>query len=204
MTAFLPPTDFPATRLRRNRRDDFSRRLVRETRLSTDDLIYPVVVCEGQDTHQPVTSMPGVERQSPDVLLRTAEQCLELGIPVMALFPTIDPSLKTPDGIEAANPDGLIPRTIALLKSHFPELGVLTDVALDPYTSHGQDGLLDGDGQLLNEPTEPMRPSNMSLGAMMSAPAWAWARAWRTSMATVGSFSNWPSPSSRPSWPWLV
>ena len=156
MTAFLPPADFPNTRLRRNRRDEFSRRLVRETRLSTDDLIYPVFVCEGRDVHHPVASMPEVARQSPDVLLRTAEQCLNLGIPVMALFPHIDPSLKTPDGQEAANPDGLIPRTVALLKSNFPELGVLTDVALDPYTSHGQDGLLDDDGQLLNEPTVAM------------------------------------------------
>ncbi len=156
MTAFLPPADFPAMRLRRNRRDDFSRRLVRETRLSTDDLIYPVFVCEGHGVHDPVASMPDVARQSPDVLLRTAGQCLELGIPVLALFPHIDPSLKTPDGLEAANPDGLIPRTVALLKSNFPELGVLTDVALDPYTSHGQDGLIDEDGQLLNEPTVAM------------------------------------------------
>src|SRR5690606_24401379 len=148
-----PPADFPTTRLRRNRRDDFSRRLVRETRLSTDDLIYPVFVCEGQNVHQPVASMPDVARQSPDALLRTAEQCLNLGIPVMALFPHIDPALKTPDGTEATNPDGLIPRTVALLKSHFPELGVLTDVALDPYTSHGQDGVIDEQGQILNEPT---------------------------------------------------
>ncbi|MER1966704.1 porphobilinogen synthase [Castellaniella sp. GW247-6E4] len=153
MTKFLPHTDFPTVRLRRNRRDDFSRRLVRENALSTDDLIYPVFVCEGQKVRDPVASMPEVLRHSPDELLRTAEDCLALGIPVLALFPHIDPALKTPDGLEATNPDGLIPRTIALLKSRFPELGVLTDVALDPYTSHGQDGLIDAQGQLLNEAT---------------------------------------------------
>ncbi len=156
MTTFLPSTDFPTVRLRRNRRDDFSRRLVRENRLTTDDLIYPVFVREGSNVREAVDSMPDVVRHSPDTLLRTAEECLTLGIPVLALFPNIDPSLKTPDGIEAANPDGLIPRTVALLKQHFPELGVLTDVALDPYTSHGQDGLIDADGQLLNEPTVAM------------------------------------------------
>ena len=156
MTRFLPQNDFPTLRLRRNRRDDFSRRLVRENRLTVDDLIYPVFVREGQKVHEPVPSMPGVVRHSPDTLLKTAEECVALGIPVMALFPNIDPSLKTPDGAEATNPDGLIPRTVALLKQHFPALGVLTDVALDPYTSHGQDGLIDADGQLLNEPTVAM------------------------------------------------
>ncbi|HEX7387211.1 MAG TPA: porphobilinogen synthase [Castellaniella sp.] len=156
MTRFLPQTDFPTLRLRRNRRDDFSRRLVRENRLSTDDLIYPVFVREGTNVREPVPSMPGVVRHSPDTLLKTAEECASLGIPIMALFPNIDTALKTPDGVEAANPDGLIPRTVALLKQHFPELGVLTDVALDPYTSHGQDGLIDEDGQLLNEPTVAM------------------------------------------------
>src|SRR5690606_9959224 len=118
-------------------RDDFSRRLVRENVLTTNDLIYPVFVIEGQGIQVPVPSMPGVHRYSPDTLLKVAEQCVELGIPVMALFPVIDADLKTPDGAEAANPDGLIPRVVASLKSHFPELGVLTDVALDPYTSHG-------------------------------------------------------------------
>ncbi|CAM5784994.1 porphobilinogen synthase [Castellaniella caeni] len=156
MTQFLPPVDFPTARLRRNRRDDFSRRLVRENRLSADDLIYPVFVQEGKGVHDPVPSMPDVVRHSPDTLLRTAEECVQLGIPVLALFPHIDPALKTPDGIEAANPDGLIPRTVALLKQHFPQLGVLTDVALDPYTSHGQDGILDADGQLINEATVAM------------------------------------------------
>jgi porphobilinogen synthase len=153
MTQFLPHTDFPATRLRRNRRDDFSRRLVRENTLTCDDLIYPVFVREGQGIHEPVPSMPGVVRYSPDTLLEAAEQCVALGIPVLALFPVIDPSLKTPDGIEAANPDGLVPRVVAALKQRFPELGVLTDVALDPYTSHGQDGLIDEEGYVLNEPT---------------------------------------------------
>ncbi|MGB3835037.1 porphobilinogen synthase [Castellaniella sp.] len=156
MTQFLPPVDFPTARLRRNRRDDFSRRLVRENRLSADDLIYPVFVQEGKRVREPVSSMPDVVRHSPDTLLETAETCVSLGIPVLALFPHIDPAQKTPDGAEAANPDGLIPRTVALLKQHFPELGVLTDVALDPYTSHGQDGLIDDNGQVLNEPTVEM------------------------------------------------
>ncbi|MGB6155653.1 MAG: porphobilinogen synthase [Castellaniella sp.] len=156
MTQFLPPVDFPTARLRRNRRNDFSRRLVRENRLSADDLIYPVFVQEGKRVREPVSSMPDVVRHSPDTLLETAETCVSLGIPVLALFPHIDPAQKTPDGAEAANPDGLIPRTVALLKQHFPELGVLTDVALDPYTSHGQDGLIDNNGQVLNEPTVEM------------------------------------------------
>ncbi|TEA76846.1 porphobilinogen synthase [Allopusillimonas ginsengisoli] len=153
MTAFIPSTDFPATRLRRNRRDDFSRRLVREHVLTTNDLIYPVFVREGEGILEPVPSMPGVVRYSPDTLLKAAEECVTLGIPVIALFPVIDASLKTPDGVEAANPDGLIPRVVASLKQHFPDLGVLTDVALDPYTSHGQDGIIDDNGYVLNEPT---------------------------------------------------
>jgi porphobilinogen synthase len=153
MTRFLIPSHFPTARLRRNRRDDFSRRLVRENVLTTNDLIYPVFVMEGKGIEQPVPSMPGVVRYSPDTLMRAAEQCVELGIPVMALFPVIDPALKTPDGEEATNPDGLVPRVVAALKQKFPELGVLTDVALDPYTSHGQDGLIDDNGYVLNEPT---------------------------------------------------
>lgn len=156
MTRFLPPVDFPIARLRRNRRDDFSRRLVRENRLSTDDLIYPIFVREGQNIQEHVDSMPGVMRYSPDQALKVAEQCLALGIPVLSLFPSIDPALKTPDGAEAANPDGLIPRIVADLKKHFPELGVLTDVALDPYTSHGQDGIIDEQGHILNEATVEM------------------------------------------------
>src|SRR5688500_13726579 len=121
---------FPAVRMRRMRRDDFSRRLMREHVLTANDLLYPVFVMEGKGRTQPVPSMPGVSRLTPDKLLPVAEECLQLGIPVMALFPAIEPSLKTPDGIEAANPDGLIPRTIAALKQRFPELGVKTDVAL--------------------------------------------------------------------------
>lgn len=156
MTRFLPPVDFPVSRLRRNRRDEFSRRLVREHRLSTDDLIYPIFVREGQNVQEQVGSMPGVMRYSPDQVLKVAEQCVELGIPVLSLFPSIDPTLKTPDGAEAANPNGLIPRIVADLKKHFPELGVLTDVALDPYTSHGQDGILDEQGHILNEATVEM------------------------------------------------
>jgi len=153
MTAFLPQADFPAARPRRNRRDDFTRRLVREHTLTANDFIYPVFIAEGRGLRQPVPSMPGVERLSIDTLLPVAEQCLELGIPVLSLFPAIESSLKTPDGIEAANPDGLVPRAVRELKSRFPELGVLTDVALDPYTSHGQDGIIDETGYVLNEPT---------------------------------------------------
>ncbi|ANY18032.1 porphobilinogen synthase [Bordetella pseudohinzii] len=144
---------FPASRPRRLRRDDFTRRLVRENALSVDDLIYPVFVAEGKGLQQPVPSLPGVVRYSPDTVLAVAERCVKLGIPVLALFPVIDPALKTPDGIEATNPEGLIPRVVAALKSRFPGLGVLTDVALDPYTSHGQDGMIDDDGYVLNDPT---------------------------------------------------
>ncbi len=156
MTSFLLSPEFPDSRPRRNRRDDFSRRLVRENSLSANDFIYPVFVREGKGVEQAVLSMPGVSRYSPDTLLRVAEECMELGVPVLALFPVIESELKTPDGAEAANPDGLIPRTVALLKQHFPELGVLTDVALDPYTSHGQDGIIDDNGYVLNEPTVEM------------------------------------------------
>ncbi|MCB5364671.1 porphobilinogen synthase [Pusillimonas sp. CC-YST705] len=153
MTSFLPLPDFPASRPRRNRRDDFSRRLVREHTLSADDFIYPAFVTEGQGVQQPISSMPGIVRYSPDTLMAVAEQCLELGVPVLALFPAIDSTLKTPDGIEAANPDGLIPRVVSQLKQRFPELGILTDVALDPYTSHGQDGVIDQDGYVINDVT---------------------------------------------------
>ncbi|MDO5680222.1 MAG: porphobilinogen synthase [Pelistega sp.] len=145
--------DFPAARPRRNRRDDFSRRLVQENTVSVNDFIYPVFVQEGQNSLQPVPSMPGVVRYSPDTILPVAEECVRLGIPVLSLFPSIDASLKTPDGIEACNPDGLIPRVIRSIKQEFPDLGVLCDVALDPYTSHGQDGVIDANGYVLNEPT---------------------------------------------------
>lgn len=144
---------YPQRRMRRIRHDDFSRRLAREHRLSADDLIYPVFVIEGKNAMQPVPSMPGVERMSLDRLLPVAERCLQLRVPVLALFPAIEPSLKTPDGKEAANPEGLIPRVVAELKKRFPELGVMTDVALDPYTSHGQDGVIDETGYILNDET---------------------------------------------------
>jgi len=144
---------FPHHRPRRLRVDDATRRLVREHRLSCDDLIYPVFVTEGEKVCQPVPSMPGVNRYSLDTLLPVAEQCVELGIPVIALFPVIDAALKTPDGIEATNPDGLVPRVVAAIKARFPDLAIMTDVALDPYTSHGQDGVIDEDGYVLNEPT---------------------------------------------------
>jgi len=135
------------------RRDEFSRRMMRERRLSTDDLIYPVFVIDGSGKEQPVPSMPGVSRYSLDKLLGIAEQTLKLGVPTMALFPLIEPGLKTPDGKEATNAKGLIPRVVAQLKKTFPELGVMTDVALDPYTSHGQDGLIDETGYILNDET---------------------------------------------------
>jgi porphobilinogen synthase len=147
------PTHFPATRPRRLRRDDFTRRLVRENAVSVNDLIYPVFVLDGQKKREAVASMPGVERVSLDLLMPVAEQCVKLGIPVMALFPVIDPSLKTEDGREATNPDGLVPRVVRALKKAFPDLGVMTDVALDPFTSHGQDGWLDDTGYILNDET---------------------------------------------------
>ena len=148
--------NYPALRLRRLRRDDFTRRLVREHSLSVNDLIYPVFVLDGEKRREAVASMPGVERLSLDLLLAVAEDCVKLGIPVLALFPVIAPELKTPDGTEAANPEGLVPRVVRALKREFPQLGVLTDVALDPYTSHGQDGLLDATGYILNDPTVTM------------------------------------------------
>jgi porphobilinogen synthase len=135
------------------RRDEFTRNLVREHQVTAHDLIYPVFVLDGQNQRQQVSSMPGVERLSLDLLLPVAEDCVKLGIPVMALFPVIDPSLKDPTGSEAMNPGGLVPRVVRELKKHFPELGVMTDVALDPFTSHGQDGLLDETGYILNDET---------------------------------------------------
>jgi porphobilinogen synthase len=144
---------FPAVRMRRMRRDDFSRRLMREHRLSADDLIYPVFVLDGKSHTQKVASMPGVERMTVDRLLPVAEECVKLGIPVMALFPVIGQKLKTLDGREAHNPKGLVPRAVAALKKRFPELGIMTDVALDPYTSHGQDGVIDNAGYIINDVT---------------------------------------------------
>ena len=144
---------FPAHRPRRLRRDAFARALVREHTLHASDLILPVFVHEGVDRVEAVTSMPGVSRLSLDRLIPVAEECVALGIPVLALFPVIDTSLKTPNGSEALNPDGLIPRVVRALKQQFPGLGVLTDVALDPYTSHGQDGVLDASGYIINDAT---------------------------------------------------
>jgi porphobilinogen synthase len=139
--------------MRRNRHDDFSRRMVREQALTPNDFIYPVFVIEGKGISQPVPSMPGVSRFTLDRLLPVAERCMSAGVPAMALFPAIESGLKTADGREAANPDGLIPRVLRELKRQFPELGVMTDVALDPYTSHGQDGLIDDGGYILNDAT---------------------------------------------------
>lgn len=149
----IPTRHFPATRLRRMRRDDFSRRLMRETSLSASDLILPVFVLDGRDRQEPVESMPGVMRQSLDRLYATAEQALELGIPALALFPVIEPALKTAGAEEAWNRMGLVPRAVRALKERFPELGLITDVALDPYTSHGQDGLVDDAGYVMNDET---------------------------------------------------
>jgi porphobilinogen synthase len=148
-----PFAPFPAGRPRRLRRDSFTRNLVRENSLTAHDLIYPVFVLDGKQRREGIASMPGVERLSLDLLLPVAEECAKLGIPVMALFPVVDASLKTWDGKEATNPDGLVPRVVRELKKRFPELGVMTDVALDPFTTHGQDGLPDDNGYILNDET---------------------------------------------------
>ena len=142
-----------SNRPRRMRKDEFSRRLMREHHLTTDDLIYPVFVMEGHQKEEAISSMPGIKRQSTDLILETAKECFKLGIPAIALFPVIDTTLKTEDAKEAYNPEGLIPKVVALLKQHVPDLGVITDVALDPYTSHGQDGLIDTSGYVLNDET---------------------------------------------------
>ncbi len=144
---------FPSVRMRRMRRNDFSRRLMRETVLTANDLIYPVFVLDGKDRTEKVGSMPGVERVTVDRLLPIAEECVKLRIPVLALFPVIDQKLKSLDGREAFNAKGLVPRAVAALKKRFPELGIMTDVALDPYTSHGQDGVIDKSGYILNDVT---------------------------------------------------
>jgi porphobilinogen synthase len=144
---------FPQRRMRRNRHDEFSRRLMREHRLTTDDLIYPVFVIDGKRRTERIASMPGIQRFTLDKLLPHAEQCLTLGIPALAIFPAIERSLKTADGREAVNSKGLVPRTVAALKKRFPELGVITDAALDPYTTHGHDGVIDKSGYVLNDAT---------------------------------------------------
>ncbi|MPS47668.1 porphobilinogen synthase [Methylobacillus sp.] len=144
---------FLAIRPRRMRRDDFSRRLMREHVLTVDDLIYPVFVLEGEHRVEEVASMPGVQRQSIDRLLETAGQCVALGIPALALFPVVDQQYKSLTADEAWNPDGLVPRTVRALKALYPQLGIITDVALDPYTTHGQDGVIDATGYVLNDET---------------------------------------------------
>jgi porphobilinogen synthase len=144
---------FPRRRMRRNRRDEFSRRLVREHGLTPDDLIYPVFVIDGKGRREAVASMPGVDRVTPDQLLSVVERCLELRVPAIALFPVVGSELKTPGAEEAFNDKGLIPRTIHEVKSRFPDIGIITDVALDPYTSHGQDGLIDPTGYVMNDET---------------------------------------------------
>ena len=145
--------EYPRRRMRRMRRDAFSRRLMREQRLSTDDLIYPVFIIDGRNKVEPVASMPGIQRHTVDRLLFHAEQCLKAGVPAIAVFPVIPARQKTADGREATNPKGLIPRAVAALKKRFPELGVITDAALDPYTTHGQDGVVDRSGHVLNDET---------------------------------------------------
>jgi len=144
---------YPAVRMRRMRRNEFSRRLMRENVLTADDLIYPVFVVEGKARTEDVASMPGVARMTLDKLLPVAEQCAKLRIPALALFPVIEQRLKTADGREAFNPKGLVPRVVGALKKNFPELGIMTDVALDPYTSHGQDGIVDKTGYIMNDVT---------------------------------------------------
>ena len=153
MSPVYAPPPFPASRPRRLRRDEFTRALVRENRLAASDLILPVFVLAGHGITQDIGSMPGVQRLSLDRLLPVADACVALGIPVMALFPVIEPALKTDDGREALNPEGLVPTVVRELKKRFPELGLMTDVALDPFTSHGQDGLLDTSGYIVNDTT---------------------------------------------------
>ncbi|MCE7913616.1 MAG: porphobilinogen synthase [Nitrosomonas sp. PRO4] len=146
-------SQFPQRRMRRMRRDEFSRRLVQESHLMVSDLIYPVFVLDEKNYIEPVASMPGVLRQGIDNLMAQAEKCMQLGIPALAIFPVIDTACKSLGAEEAFNPDGLVPRVIRQLKKNFPELGVITDIALDPYTSHGQDGLIDQTGYVLNDET---------------------------------------------------
>ncbi len=148
-----PYGQFPQTRMRRMRRDDFSRRLMRETALIADDLVYPMFVLEGKDRREAVASMPGIERLSLDRLLKEAAELMQLGVPAIALFPVTPPEKKTLDAKEAWNPEGLAQRAVRALKKEFPDLGVITDVALDPFTTHGQDGLIDDSGYVLNDET---------------------------------------------------
>ncbi len=153
MSTMINNRNYPSSRMRRMRRDGFSRRLMAETRLSTDDLIFPVFIVEGENQRQEISSMPDMFRLSIDNLLLEAQELVDLGIPAIALFPSLDDSAKSLDGKEAFNPDGLVQRAVKALKSSQPELGVITDVALDPYTVHGQDGILDDSGYVLNDET---------------------------------------------------
>jgi porphobilinogen synthase len=158
---------FPIQRPRRLRHDSFTRRLIQEHTLTVSDLIYPVFLLPGKNRREPVSSMPGVQRLSLDYLLPIAEDCYKLGIPVLAVFPVIEAADKSPDGSEALNPEGLIPQAIVTLKKNFPELGILTDVALDPYTSHGQDGLINEHGYVLNDETVEILCQQACLHAAM-------------------------------------
>jgi porphobilinogen synthase len=160
---------YPHKRMRRMRRDTFSRNLMRENTLTASDLIYPVFVLDGKNREELVTSMPGVKRQSLDKLLVQAEECVKLGIPMLALFPVIDAAFKTEDAREALNPDGLVPRVVAELKKNFPELGIMTDIALDPYTSHGQDGLIDANGYVINDETVAVLAQQAQVHALAGA-----------------------------------
>ena len=153
MSNFDFSREMPVTRMRRMRKDSFSRRLMRETRLSIDDLIFPVFIIDGSNEKQNIDSMPDIYRMSIDVLLKEAAELVALGIPAIALFPSPDDSVKTEDGSESFNPDGLVQRAVKALKENQPELGVITDVALDPYTTHGQDGIIDESGYVLNDET---------------------------------------------------
>lgn len=146
-------SSFPHKRMRRMRRDSFSRRLMQENTLTAADLILPVFVLDGENRTEDIASMPGVQRMSLDKLMQVAEDCVQLGIPALALFPVIDAPLKSLDAAEAYNPNGLVPRVVAALKARFPKLGIITDIALDPYTSHGQDGLIDASGYVMNDET---------------------------------------------------
>jgi porphobilinogen synthase len=175
MSSHYRRAEFPTTRMRRQRRHEFSRRLVRETLLTPADFIYPVFVLEGQGQREAVPSMPGVERLSIDLLVEEARQIHDLGIPAMALFPVTPPSAKSEDAREAFNPDGLAQRTVRALKDAVPELGVITDVALDPFTTHGQDGLIDSSGYVLNDETKEVLVrqalSHAAAGADVVAPS---------------------------------
>jgi len=168
-------SQYPNVRMRRNRRDTFSRKLVREVTLTCDDLIQPLFVCDGQNYREAIPTMPGVERLSLDLILKQAENLVALGIPAIALFPVIQADAKTLDAEESFNPEGLIPRVVRALRAHFPELGVITDVALDCYTSHGQDGLLDASGYVVNDATIAVLVrqalSHAEAGAQIVAPS---------------------------------